>query len=1404
MIARIDLFAPATITTFAGGTNSLDMQPGHGISINDPNGGTITVTLVAANSAASLSASSLGGATIAAQGNTLTVTGLASQVNTALRSLDVFEPTGALSDVISLSAAEPGELAASTAIAVDVAATIGPAFATPPASLSLAAWSLDSIPGLVIGDPQLQSLIAAGEGAQETLQLTLAAASGVLLLPNLSALDGISVTGIGTGTILLTFTGDQLGAVNSLLADLSFAGPAGLSGLAYGLRNLAGPLGSFVTSGNITLNVTGRAGATKTVTSAADTVILGLETVASGTLIVSSITSDLGGIAGGLALQINPDAAFEMPYNTLNLGGTSYDEGSFGALAVNEAGTFFVGGTAVIGNVLNLGGAGVIDVSGTLIGAAAASVAYQEGFSLAAGAEILGDGALIAGNFANAGRIFGPGTIAAASGGTLLIAGAEISGGAHLQVGAGGVLELGPIAPLFGVFDATPLTIDAGITLAFLGENGPDAVTGAFADNLDQRGGVIVINSPDVFAGTIVNFLPGDRLVFPGLSGLTLLSITSHSFVVAGVDGNGDTVDYTINAVYPSGTTPFVYVDNEGDSEVGLRDAQVDVMLGPTLATSGQIVAQPGIAQPIQGLDILLRSWTTQSLTLTLAVSQGILSDGTLTPGAALTLSAASPTALDAALAGLVYTPNANAAQDALRITAASGWLNGLNTAVPISLTGAGGTIAGFGDAGQVALFAGTFGGVLQAAATLGEILVTGTADFADALDVPGLSGTALRIDAGGVALFDAAAAVTLGGGVTAGDAAGAGSLSIFTDDFSVAGGITIDGGGGAYIGGAATISGAMQIGAAAAGNVYVAGSLAASGVSILSFGTLAISGGGDVSAGTLTDAGVLVLTDQAGALAGATSLTGTMVLEGTSAFTVQNGITISNLAIIGPDAYMSAATFNQTAGSLVLDGTLAAASFAGAGTVSLGGGTLVAPVVSLTGATLIGAGDIEAPTSLATILMQAATIEATGSLDVGGNITMTGASAILIAGSAALEAAHTVTGGTVAFTGAGANLTIDDLQAFTAPVGSMLDHDVIDLVGVAPGLVTFAEGAISATDVQGNGLGGFALSAAAGQPPVAIVSDGNGGTLITLGGDMPCFARGTRILTPCGYRPVEALNPGDAVITASGAARPVRWIGYRTLDLARGPEQQPVRVAAGAIGPGIPARPVQLSPLHAVFIGGVLVPALHLVNAATIHRAAGGAVTYYHFELDRHDIVMAEGMPAETFQDNGNRGLLYKERGVRVGRTAPCAPLVTTGPILASIRRALHKIALEAGYRLTYDPALRGIAASTSLLPDLTMRRRRRIARFDLPQGARSLRVVARTASPAETDPDSEDRRQLGVCLSRVSPGVTRGAGWQPQSGADEGNWMTGGAELLLAENLPSATIELAAVVQSWRPPGL
>ena len=101
------------------------------------------------------------------------------------------------------------------------------------------------------------------------------------------------------------------------------------------------------------------------------------------------------------------------------------------------------------------------------------------------------------------------------------------------------------------------------------------------------------------------------------------------------------------------------------------------------------------------------------------------------------------------------------------------------------------------------------------------------------------------------------------------------------------------------------------------------------------------------------------------------------------------------------------------------------------------------------------------------------------------------------------------------------------------------------------------------------------------------------------------CFMRGTMIRTPEGESPVEALKCGDLVMTTDGRAMPVRWIGRQTVSSIFGDPLRfrPIRIKAGALGEGVPARDLLLSPDHAILLEGVLVQAGALVNGTSIVR---------------------------------------------------------------------------------------------------------------------------------------------------------------------------------------------------------
>jgi parallel beta-helix repeat protein len=208
------------------------------------------------------------------------------------------------------------------------------------------------------------------------------------------------------------------------------------------------------------------------------------------------------------------------------------------------------------------------------------------------------------------------------------------------------------------------------------------------------------------------------------------------------------------------------------------------------------------------------------------------------------------------------------------------------------------------------------------------------------------------------------------------------------------------------------------------------------------------------------------------------------------------------------------------------------------------------------------------------------------------------------------------------------------------------------------------------------------------GQP---IVSTGSTNDTIT-GNQIACFAAGTRIATQRGAVAVESLRVGDLARTVLVPEwKPIVWIGFRSIDCGRHPAPRmvwPVRISAGALGHGSPSRDLLLSPDHAVLAHGVLIPVKYLINHDSIEQIEMDYICYYHVELSRHEVLLAEGMPVESYLETGGRANFANGGGVTrlvadfsthapdlatIWEASGCAPLVIDGAELAAVRRAVN-----------------------------------------------------------------------------------------------------------------------------------
>lgn len=184
----------------------------------------------------------------------------------------------------------------------------------------------------------------------------------------------------------------------------------------------------------------------------------------------------------------------------------------------------------------------------------------------------------------------------------------------------------------------------------------------------------------------------------------------------------------------------------------------------------------------------------------------------------------------------------------------------------------------------------------------------------------------------------------------------------------------------------------------------------------------------------------------------------------------------------------------------------------------------------------------------------------------------------------------------------------------------------------------------------------------------------------------LPCFAEGTAILTARGEVAVEALRVGDLVVAMRDgrtALTPIAWLGHSRVNVAAHPRRAavaPIRIRAGALRHGVPTRDLRVSPDHGLHIDGQLIPAHLLINGASIvQEDRVSQITYWHVELPEHAVLVADGAPAESYLDDGNRDnfdnaavtALVKDFTREAGTHAEraCAPVLRDGPALDAIR---------------------------------------------------------------------------------------------------------------------------------------
>jgi antigen 43 len=284
-----------------------------------------------------------------------------------------------------------------------------------------------------------------------------------------------------------------------------------------------------------------------------------------------------------------------------------------------------------------------------------------------------------------------------------------------------------------------------------------------------------------------------------------------------------------------------------------------------------------------------------------------------------------------------------------------------------------------------------------------------------------------------------------------------------------------------------------------------------------------------------------------------------------------------------------------------------------------------------------------------------------------------------------------------------------------------------------------------------------------------------------------------------------------------------VKWVGYRDINLLEHRQEEsaaPIRIRAGAISEQRPSRDLFVSPEHCLVINGLCVPAKLLVNGGSIiSERSHPPFTYYHVELERHGVLLAEDTPSESYLDTGNRPAFSNSDGpvdlfanfangsaAQRWETDACAPLAKVPDDVDPIWRQLAQRSEQIGYpipavKLVTEPNLHLLVEGQVIVP-ISDRSDRFV--FSVPAGATSVSIMSRFCIPADKMVASQrDTRRLGVRVNwiaiRTSGSETiipadhpdLSLGWHSPERDAESLWRwTDGAGLIPWESVSEAAI--------------
>ena len=984
--------------------------------------------------------------------------------------------------------------------------------------------------------------------------------------------------------------------------------------------------------------------------------------------------------------------------------------------------------------------------------------------------------------------------------------------------------ETGVVAPgtadtatLIGPGSGTAQTVTGPGSAATLDISGLNALTGSFSTGITnifapQAGGAAYVDLSGTLAtaGELrVGYTTNGSLTIE--SGATVIANTPTSSTAAVAIGSSAGSNGTIIIAAggsllldaaPDTANYLLVIGNAGQGTLAVAGA------GATLDTGGNALALGNSAG-----------------------SNGVL---TVTDGAHVTTSTGNSAVIAAAAIGRVGAGTLLVSDPGSTFTANGLLYVGRAQSGVLAIENSGVVFAGAGSDVTIGVGNGTLAS-LTGGVALAEITSGGSLMDSGSLVVGGNGVNGFLDVTGG--LVDAANQLLIGVGSTI-----AGSYYTGSGTIEIGAGGTIDitgtahpGSTGVSVGSAAGATGVIQIGGSnstlnVGANLLTIGSSGTGDIALTQGGTLLAASPGTgfgaiVLGNSASGVGTLTVDGQSGATAVGALTVG---FSGTGTVAITNGGSIfAESAALGSNGGSSGSVGLSGAGStLAIANTLLVGGVNAtnvAGTLQIGAGAAVsanAGSIGSNGILSLDGGTFSAASSLSLLsggflggfgTVAGAITDRGGAIDATGALALTGpvaGTADISVGSAA-DLTYGIAVGTgieTDFSGTGGRIDLLAPGDFGGSIGNFRPGDIVFAAGADS--ISYDGGTSIKLFDAGNPLGTIALT----QTYAPGVFADTGGTIT----EAPCFRAGTLIDTVDGPVAVEAMRPGMQVITwrtGTPGVTSIRWTGHRRVDVARHPHPErinPVRVQAHAFAPMMPHRALFLSPDHAVFVDGVLIPIKHLINGRSIAQVSVDTVEYWHVELDRHDVLRAEGLAVESYLDTGNRAafangcahIALHPDFQPLSWDQACAELVTDGPrVTAAKKRLFQRAGIGSMPVLALEVRARGRRLTPDILADGGWC-------YDLPRRTRTIDMLSPAWVPASSCADSLDQRRLGVRLFGVAVDGRPAAfadkvfrsGFHPTEVTAEGlcRWTDGRAQLHLPARARQLVLWVADTVVS------